>query len=99
MSATLGIDLGTSSVKAVVVTLDGTLAGQAAGDYRVSSSRPGHSESDPADWLVATADAVKAAVAEAGVEPAAIGLSGQMHGVVPTAEDGRPVRAALLWSD
>jgi xylulokinase len=99
MSATLGIDLGTSSVKAVVVRLDGTLAGQATGDYRVSSPRPGHSESDPAEWLAATAGAVKAAVAEAGVEPVAIGLSGQMHGVVPTAADGRPVYAALLWSD
>jgi xylulokinase len=99
MSATLGIDLGTSSVKAVVVRLDGTLAGQATGDYRVSSPRPGHSESDPAEWLAATAGAVKAAVAEAGVEPVAIGLSGQMHGVVPTAADGRPVHAALLWSD
>ena len=99
MSATLGIDLGTSSVKAVVVRLDGTLAGQATGDYRVSSPQPGHSESDPAEWLAATAGAVKAAVAEAGVEPVAIGLSGQMHGVVPTAGDGRPLRAAMLWSD
>jgi xylulokinase len=99
MSATLGIDLGTSSVKVVVVTLDGTVAGQATGDYRVSSPGPGQSESDPAEWLVATADAVKAAVAGAGVEPVAIGLSGQMHGVVPAAADGRPVRAAMLWSD
>jgi xylulokinase len=99
MSATLGIDLGTSSVKAVVVTPDRRPAGQATGDYRVSSPRPGHSESDPAEWLAATAHAVKAAVAEAGAEPVAIGLSGQMHGVVPTAADGRPVRAALLWSD
>jgi xylulokinase len=99
MSATLGIDLGTSSVKAVVVRLDGTLAGQATGDYRVYSPRPGHSESDPAEWLAATAGAVKAAVAEAAVEPVAIGFSGQMHGVVPTSGDGRPVRAALLWSD
>ena len=99
MSATLGIDLGTSSVKAVVVTLDGTVVGQAVGDYRVSSPRRGHSESDPAQWLAATSDAVQAAVAEAGIEPVAIGVSGQMHGVVPTAEDGRPVRAAMLWSD
>jgi xylulokinase len=99
MSATLGIDLGTSSVKAVVVTLDGSVAGQATGDYRVSNPRPGHSESDPAEWLAATAGAVKAAVAEAGVEPVAIGLSGQMHGVVPTAADAQPVRAAMLWSD
>ncbi|HEV8569735.1 MAG TPA: FGGY family carbohydrate kinase [Actinoplanes sp.] len=96
---TLGIDLGTSSVKAVVATLDGTVAGQAVGGYRVSSPRPGHSESEPAEWLAATAATVKAAVTEAGVEPEAIGLSGQMHGVVPTGEDGRAVHAAMLWSD
>ena len=96
---TLGVDLGTSSVKAVVMTLDGTVAGQAVGGYRVSSRQPGHSESEPGEWLAATATAVRAAVTEAGVEPKAIGLSGQMHGVVPTAEDGRPVHAAMLWSD
>jgi xylulokinase len=98
-TATLGIDLGTSSVKAVVVTVDGRVAGQATGGYRVLSPQAGHSESEPAEWLAATANAVRAAVAEAGVEPVAIGLAGQMHGVVPTAADGRPVRAAMLWSD
>jgi xylulokinase len=96
---TLGIDLGTSSVKAVVATLDGTVAGHAVGGYRVFSRHPGYSESEPAEWLAATAAAVKAAVTEAGAEPQAIGLSGQMHGVVPTGEGGRPVHAAMLWSD
>ena len=97
--AVLGIDLGTSSVKAVVIDLDGAVIGQATGDYAVGSPRPGWSESDPGRWLEATAGAVRVAVAAAGVQPAAIGLSGQMHGVVPTAADGRPVRPAMLWSD
>ncbi len=97
--AVLGIDLGTSSVKAVVVRLDGTVAAQATGDYTVGNPHPGWSESDPLRWLEATAGAVHAAVAAAGVRPAAIGLSGQMHGVVPTGADGRPVRPAMLWSD
>src|SRR4051812_36240136 len=95
----LGIDLGTSSVKAVVARLDGSVAGQATGEYPVSSPRPGWSETSPADWLSATASAVRAAVARAGAQPAAIGLSGQMHGVVATSGDGRPVRPAMLWSD
>ncbi len=97
--AVLGIDLGTSSVKAVVIRLDGTLIGQATGDYAVSNRQPGWSESDPDRWLEATAQAVRAAVAAAGVQPAAAGLSGQMHGVVLTGADGRPVRPAMLWSD
>src|SRR4051794_21034483 len=95
----LGIDLGTSSVKAVVARLDGSVAGQAIGDYPVSARHPGWSETAPADWLAATASAARSAVRQAGAQPAAIGLSGQMHGVVPTADDGRPVRAAMLWSD
>ena len=95
----LGIDLGTSSVKALVARLDGSVAGQAIRDYPVDSPQPGWSETSPGDWLAATAAAVRAAVAQAGADPAAIGLSGQMHGVVPTADDGRPLRPAMLWSD
>ncbi len=97
--AVLGIDLGTSSVKAVVIRLDGTVIGQATGDYAVDNPQPGWSESDPDGWLEATARAVCASVAAAGTQPAAIGLSGQMHGVVPTGADGRHVRPAMLWSD
>src|SRR3954447_13810458 len=95
----LGIDLGTSSVKAVVARLDGTVAGQATGDYPVTSPHPGWAETSPGDWLAATAYAVRTAVLRAGGQPVAIGLSGQMHGVVATADDGRPVRAAMVWCD
>jgi xylulokinase len=95
----LGIDLGTSSVKAVVIDRTAAVVAQATADYPVTSPYPGWSETDPAAWLDATARAVRAAVAGAGVTPAGIGFSGQMHGVVPTAADGTPVRAAMLWSD
>jgi xylulokinase len=95
----LGIDLGTSSVKAVVARLDGTVAGQAVGEYEVCGPRPGWSETAPGEWRTATVTAVRAAVAQAGAEPVAIGLSGQMHGVVATAPDGEAVRPAMLWSD
>jgi xylulokinase len=95
----LGIDLGTSSVKAVVTDPDGALLGQALADYPVRNPRPGWAETDPADWLAATISAVRQAVGVAGATPLAVGLSGQMHGVVPTAADGTPVRPAMLWSD
>src|SRR3954465_8775099 len=108
----LGIDLGTSSVKAVVARLDGSVAGQATGEYPVSSPRPGWSETSPADWLSATASAVRAAVARAGggrggragwppggARPAALALSGKMRGVGAPPGDARPVRPAMLWSD
>ncbi|GIM97057.1 FGGY family carbohydrate kinase [Paractinoplanes toevensis] len=95
----LGIDLGTSSVKAVVARLDGTVVAQARGGYPVSHPRLGWSETPTGDWFDATAGAVRAAVAEAGSQPVAIGLSGQMHGVVLADEDGRAIRPAMLWSD
>jgi xylulokinase len=97
--AVLGIDLGTSSVKALVTDLGGTVIGQAVGQYSVSTPLPGRSETDPYEWLAATRTAVRRAVAQAQAEPVAVGLSGQMHGVVPTSRDGHPLRPAMLWSD
>jgi xylulokinase len=97
--ALLGIDLGTSSVKVVLTDLEGALIGQATGDYAVVNERPGWAETDPADWLAATVSTVRRCVEEADADPQAIGLSGQMHGVVPADAAGRPVRRAMLWSD
>lgn len=98
-SCLLGIDLGTSSVKAVVTDLDGAVIGHAAAEYAVLQPQPGWSETDPREWLSGTVAAVRAAVAQAAARPVAIGLSGQMHGVVPTDAAGEPTRHAMLWSD
>jgi xylulokinase len=98
-SALLGIDLGTSSVKVLVTDLDGVVLSQAAADYTVRSARPSWSESDPAEWLTATMQAVHEAIADSNAEPHAIGLSGQMHGVVAADATGQPLRPAMLWSD
>ena len=98
-SGLLGIDLGTASVKVVVLDHDGALLAQSSADYPVHHPHAGWSESDPQDWLRASATAVREALATAHVRPTAIGLSGQMHGVVVTDEQGQPVRAAILWSD
>ncbi len=97
--ASLGIDLGTSSVKVVLTDLEGAVIAEATGDYPVVNERPGWAETDPADWLAATVSTVRKCVAAAGADPQAIGLSGQMHGVVPADAAGQPVRRAMLWSD
>lgn len=100
--ALLGIDLGTSSVKVGLVGLDGTLLTSVSVTYPVVHPRPGWAETDPEQWWAAIVDAVGAAMAQPvahGVDPVAIGLSGQMHGLVPTRADGSPARNALLWSD
>jgi len=95
----VGIDLGTASVKVVVTDHDGVLLAQAGEEYAVRHPYPGWAESDPQDWLQATGTAVRKALAIADVAPSAVGLSGQMHGVVVTDRNGVPLRPAMLWSD
>jgi xylulokinase len=94
----LGIDLGTSSVKVVVCGLDGGIMSQAGAEYEVRNDRPSWAESDPQQWWAAVRTAVRTAVSS-GAPPVAIGLSGQMHGLVPTSANGTPTRAAILWAD
>src|SRR5579883_592260 len=98
--ALLGIDLGTSAVKAMILDTDGRSLGVAKASYEVIAADPGWAESDPNAWWNATVSAVHTAREQVPSAPiSAIGLSGQMHGVVPTASDGQPTRAALLWAD
>jgi xylulokinase len=65
----------------------------------VTSAKAGYAESEPADWWHAVTACAREAVAAAGAQPAAIGLSGQMHGLVMTSGDGGAMRPALLWAD
>jgi xylulokinase len=100
---TLGLDLGTSSAKAIVTDTGGRVLAQASAGYAVSSAKAGYAESDPGDWWSAVTacacEAVQAAVGAGGARPSAIGLSGQMHGLVLTSADGAALRPALLWAD
>src|SRR4051794_27778885 len=100
VDAHLGIDLGTSSVKVLIVSQHGEQLAQADAPYGVYHPMPGWSESVPMDWWNATATAVREALSNVPqVRPASIGLSGQMHGVVATRADGSPARNAILWAD
>src|SRR5215218_4791047 len=100
VDAHLGVDLGTSSVKVLLVDQHGEHLAQAECPYAVHQPESGWSESVPLDWWNATATAVHEAVAKVpDVRPVSIGLSGQMHGVVPTRPDGGPARNAILWAD
>lgn len=95
----LGIDIGTSAVKAVLLDGDGRLAGEASSPLTVS--RPKHlwSEQNPDDWWTATNLAVLALDARLRAETAAIGLTGQMHGAVLLDSGRRVLRPAILWND
>jgi xylulokinase len=100
---TLGLDLGTSSAKAVVTDTGGRVLAQASAGYAVTSAMAGYAESEPADWWSAVTacarEAVQAAVRAGGAPPSAIGLSGQMHGLVLASAGGQALRPALLWAD
>ena len=95
----LGIDLGTSSVKVLLLGLDGTVFGEASQAYPVQAPHTGWSETDPEAWWAAVVAAVHQAVGPRSSEVQAIGLSGQMHGVVLTGAQGQALRPAVLWAD
>lgn len=95
----LGIDLGTGSVKAVLVGESGAVLGGRSAAYEVHSPRRGRAESDPRDWLEATKRAVSGVVGDRGSKVRGVGLSGQMHGVVACDARADPLRPAILWAD
>jgi xylulokinase len=95
----LGLDLGTSSVKALLLDEGAAVFGEGAASYAVRAPRRGWAESSPADWWEAVLKATAAAVGRRGAEVMAIGLSGQMHGVVLVDARGLPLRPAVLWAD
>lgn len=102
MSAWLGIDVGTSSVKALLLDDRQAVLAEGASPLGVDRPRPLWSEQDPAAWWRATEDAVaqvRAAAPDAWAGLAGIGLSGQMHGAVLLDAADRVLRPAILWND
>ena len=95
----LGIDVGTSSLKALVLDVDGTIVGSGQSSYPMAQPRPGWAEADPQDWWKAAAPAVAEAAGPHAAEIAAVGLSGQMHGVVLCDDTAEVIRPAILWAD
>jgi len=99
----LGIDVGTTGTRAIVVGNDGrVLAAATSAHAPFASPQPVWAEQQPADWWRATQQAVRSAIAGSGVAPndiAAVGLSGQMHGAVLLDDAGDVVRPAIIWCD
>ncbi len=98
MGALVGLDVGTSAVKGLAIDADGSVLARAEVGYPLSTPRPGWAEQDPADWWAAT-EAVLARLEQEAGAPAAIGLSGQMHGLVALDDHDRVLRPAILWND
>jgi xylulokinase len=98
----LGLDLGTSGLKATLIGSDQKVIASATAELTVSRPHSGWSEQDPADWIAAAAAAIGKLRAERAADLAAvagIGLSGQMHGATLIGADGKVLRPCMLWND
>ena len=102
MRYVLGIDASTTATKAVLVGESGTVAGIGTAEYDFEVPRPLWSEQDPRLWSDGAATAIRSVLASTGVSVdavAAIGLTGQMHGLVLLDASNRVLRPAILWND
>jgi xylulokinase len=102
MALVVGIDLGTSSVRAMLLNTETNQTGVSGEDYDISFPRSGWAEQDPAEWYQKTCVALQKLLASAGAQPEAIqavSFSGQMHGLVCLDDRGEPLRPAIIWPD
>ena len=102
MKLVVGIDVGTSGTRALVVDETGKLVSQGAAPHSSSRPHPSWSEQDPAEWWRAACAATRAAIESGRISAGdivAVGLSGQMHGLVMLDERYEIIRPAILWND
>ncbi len=97
-----GIDLGTSSVKTLIMDPEGKTLAVSHADYDVTTSKIGYAEQDPQIWWNHTVRTIGEALENAGIRPedlTGIGLSGQMHGLVALDENWQPIMPSIIWMD
>ena len=98
----LGIDVSTTGSKALLIDSAGSVMAVASSPHTLSTPRPLWSEQDPREWWQATTNSIRAVLKETAIDPAAIkaiGLTGQMHGLVLLDAAGEVLRPAILWND
>lgn len=98
----LGIDVSTTSAKALLVDEQGQVVSSASTELTLSTPQPLWSEQDPYEWWDATVQSIRQALQQAGESAgavSAVGLTGQMHGLVLLDAQGKVLRPAILWND
>ena len=96
----IGVDLGTSSVKLLLMDERGTIKGSVSREYAVSFPHPGWSEQNPKDWYEQSYAGIKELLQGQDAEDVAgISFGGQMHGLVILDEHDEVIRPAILWND
>src|SRR5688572_25150235 len=95
----IGIDVSTTASKALVIDEQGNVVANQSHPHELSTPRPLWSEQDPEDWWQASSHAVRDVLQKVRAEDiAAIGLTGQMHGLTSLDGKGNPLRPAMLWN-
>jgi len=98
----IGTDIGTSGCKSILVDSSGRVVASATEEYPLYTPKPGWAEQEPAHWWEATLKTIKQILDKSPVFPGeikAIGLSGQMHGLVALGKNHEVLRPAYLWND
>ncbi|MEM2728090.1 MAG: FGGY family carbohydrate kinase, partial [Candidatus Bathyarchaeia archaeon] len=98
----MGVDVGTSSTKVLIIDDSGNVLAKASAEYPIKSPFEGYAEQDPDAWWNAAKISIRRALKDAGIKSSdisAVGLSGQMHGTVLLGRDGKPLRDAIIWLD
>lgn len=98
----IGIDVGTTGTKVLLVRTDGDVCAESTHEYPLATPHPNWSEQDPEDWWQATVAGIREMLSTGVARPddvIGIGLTGQMHGLVLLDEQGQVLRPAILWND
>lgn len=96
----IGVDLGTSAVKLLLMDETGKIHNIVSKEYPISFPHPGWSEQNPEDWFAESMEGVKELIAECDKsQVAGIGFGGQMHGLVALDAEDQVIRPAILWND
>jgi xylulokinase len=98
----LGVDIGTSGTKTLLIDIDGNAVASATDTYPLSTPKPLWAEQDPDSWWNAAVSTIRTVLQTTGINPSdikGIGLSGQMHGAVFLGSSNRPLRPSILWCD
>lgn len=102
MKYLIGIDVGTTGTKTILIDEKGNLISSALEEYPLNTPKPKWAEQDPEDWWKATVSSIKKVIKDSKISPeniSGLGLSGQMHGLVLIDKDYNVLRPAILWCD
>ncbi|MFW5772046.1 MAG: xylulokinase [Phototrophicaceae bacterium] len=102
MAYLLGLDISTTGAKALIIDAQGAVVGSHTTPQPISAPHPLWSEQNPADWWAGMTASIQAVLAETGIDSGAIqavGLTGQMHGLVLLDAAGKVLRPSILWND